>query len=214
MTTNKFDCIVIPGGGLLGDGSLPEWTRARLEKALAIHQHAELIITLSGGTVHKPPPIDGEGYPVFESRKAAEFLIESGIHPRRILTETSSYDTIGNAYFARVLFSDPMTLIRCHIITSDFHLPRTETIFRWVYSLAPARMEYKLSFEGSSDTGLSPSVLKARQTREKKSLENLGQKIQDIRSLAAFQCWLYTEHAAYAVSGLKEHLTEDELDSY
>ena len=214
MVNYKFDCVVIPGGGLLKDGSLPEWTLARLAKALAIQQKTEWIITLSGGTVHKPPPINREGYPIFESLKAAEFLIASGIDPKRILTETSSYDTIGNAYFARVLFSDPMSLARCHIITSDFHLPRTEAIFRWVYALAPARIPYELSFESTPNTGLSAPALKARRTRENLSLENLDQNIQNIRTLAVFQHWLYTEHAAYAVSGLKEQLTEDELTSY
>ena len=214
MDNIKFDCVVIPGGGLLEDGSLPEWTQARLERACAIQQKAEWIITLSGGTVHKPPPIDRDGYPIFESSKAAEFLMESGIHPRRILTETSSYDTLGNAYFARVLFSDPLSLVRCHIITSDFHLPRTEAIFRWVYSLTPARLEYELSFESTPDIGLPAPALKARRTRENLSLENLDQNIQNIRSLAGFQHWLYTEHTAYAVSGSKERLAEDELNSY
>lgn len=214
MINYKFDCIVIPGGGLLEDGSLPEWTRARLEKALAIQQKTEWIITLSGGTVHKPPPISQEGYPIFESRKAAEFLISSGLDPNRILTEISSYDTIGNAYFCRILFTDPMSLARCHIITSDFHMARTEAVFRWVYSLSPAQIAYELSFESAPDTGLSPPALKARRMRENLSLENLNQKIQKIRSVAVFQHWLYTEHAAYAVSGRKEQLTEDELNSY
>ena len=30
----EFDCILIPGGGLLNDGSLPPWTIARLDYAL------------------------------------------------------------------------------------------------------------------------------------------------------------------------------------
>lgn len=214
MANNRFDCVVIPGGGLLEDGSLPEWTQARLEKALAIQQKTEWIITLSGGTVHKPPPINREGYPIYESFKAAEFLMAAGINPRRILTEISSYDTIGNAYFVRVLFSDPMSLARCHIITSDFHLPRTEAVFRWVYSLVPIQVEYELSFDSAPDIGLSTLALNARRKREKASLENLDRKIQNINSLAVFQRWLYTEHAAYSVSGLKEQLTGEELDSY
>ena len=172
-----------------------------LSPVVAIQQRTEWIITLSGGTVHKPPPLNQEGSPIFESHKAAEFLMASGMDPKRILTEISSYDTIWNAYFARILFSDP-------------HLPRTEAIFRWVYSLTPTRIENELSFESAPNIGLSAPALKARRTRENLSLENLDHNSQTIKSLAVFQRWLYTEHAAYSVSGLKEQLTEDELSSY
>lgn len=210
----KYDCVLIPGGGLLEDGSLPDWTIARLEQALALQENTQWIITLSGGTTHKPLPVDQEGYPVFESRQAAEFLLGSGADPGKILSETSSYDSIGNAYFARTLFTDPMSLARCRIITSEFHLPRIEAIFRWVFSLLPVLVEYELGFAGAPDIGLSPTALNARRAREENSLENLAGKIQDIRTLADFRRWLYSEHAAYAVKGHKEQLSGDELASY
>jgi len=214
MVGEKFNCILIPGGGLLADGSLPAWTLARLETALELQDQADWIATLSGGTVHKPPPLDGEGFPIFESQKAAEFLIEAGVPPRRILTEISSYDTIGNAYFARLLFSEPMALTNCLIITSLFHMPRSEAIFRWVYSLLPLQHKYSLSFLSTPDVGLSSQALKARWDREKQSLDNLHQQIQKMNTLSAFQEWLYTEHAAYSSNRGTEKLSDDELRSY
>ncbi len=124
MRSKNYDCVFIPGGGLREDGSLPPWTIARLDAALEVQDRAERLITLSGGTVHKPPPLDPAGYPVFESRKAAGYLVGAGVSPERVLTEICSYDTIGNAYFARALFSDPMALASCLVITSEFHMPR------------------------------------------------------------------------------------------
>ena len=209
-----FDSVLIPGGGLLNDGSLPPWTIARLEYALSLRDKSRWFILLSGGTVHKPPPLSESGFPVFESQRAAEYLINAGLDPKQVLTEISSYDTIGNAYFARMLFTEPMALARCLIITSAFHLPRAEAIFRWVYSLQPIQQDCSLSFLSTADEGLSPQALGARQERERLSLENLGSLIKNIGSLNTFQSWLYTEHAAYAARGEKEQLSEDELRSY
>ena len=214
MVAEKFNCIFIPGGGLQADGSLQAWTIARLDTAIELQDQADWIATLSGGTVHKPPPLDGKGFPIFESRKAAEYLIEAGLPPNRILTEISSYDTIGNAYFARMLFSDPMALLNCLIITSEFHMSRTEAIFHWVFSLMPLQHDYSLSFLSVSDLGLSPQALMARNEREKHSLENLRQQIQKINALSVFQDWLYTEHTAYSFNRGTEKLSEDELGSY
>ena len=214
MKTRGFDCIFIPGGGLLEDGSLPPWTVARLEKALEIQSQTEWIIPLSGGTVHKAPPLDPDRFPYFESRQAAAYLASAALDPGRILTETSSYDTIGNAYFSRVLFADPLGLARCCVITSQFHLARTRAAFQWVYSLRPVTAAYQLSFEGAPDRGLESDALEARRARESASLEKLGGKIQAITTLGEFQRWLYAEHGAYAVQEDKEDLTDAELQTY
>lgn len=214
MDSNQYNCILIPGGGLLEDGSLPGWTVARLDAALSLQRSTDWIITLSGGTVHKPPPLDQQGYPVFESRKAAEYLASSGVDPRRILSETCSYDTIGNAYFSRMLFADPLALKDCLIITSDFHMARTKAAFLWIYSLTPQKTNFNLSFQSTPDRGLSPPALIARRERERRSLANLNLLMEKIAALAAFQRWLYREHAAYAIDRSKDSLTDDELKSY
>ena len=214
MKQKKVDCILIPGGGLLEDGSLPPWTVARLEKALEFEGSSQWLIPLSAGTVHKPPPLDKRGFPIFESRQAAEFLAKAGVDPGRILTETCSYDTIGNAYFARTLFVDPLSLARCLVITSAFHLPRTRAAFAWVFSLAPLGLTYSFSFESAPDLGLDPGALAARQAREGASLEKLQDTARRIKTLGDFQRWLYSEHAAYAVGGDSESLSTEELSSY
>lgn len=210
----KVDCILIPGGGLLEDGSLPPWTLARIDRALALKDQCRWIAFLSGGTVHKPPPLDHNGYPIFESRQAASYLVEAGLVANKILTEISSYDTIGNAYFSRILFSVPFKFKKLHIITSDFHFPRTKTIFEWIYNLTPLPVDFKLSFESVTNQGLSPQALAARVQREENSLQKLNLTRQGITTIDDFQTWIYTEHKAYAVHNKKENLSEDELKSY
>jgi hypothetical protein len=214
MAKHSFDCILIPGGGLKPDGSLPAWTSTRLNYVLERADETTWIGLLSGGTVHKPPPLGPDGYPLFESRQAAAYLISKGIEHVKLLTEIASYDTIGNAYYSRLLFAEPFSLTRLHIVTSAFHLPRTMAIFQWVYSLTPFKKEHELSFADVPDEGLGLEALQARREREKISLDKLLPKIKSIQSLEGFNRWLYSEHDAYSPSPDKERLSENELESY
>ena len=210
----EYDCIFIPGGGLLSDGSLPAWTKARLQRVLIKQSQARWIAFLSGGTVHKPPPLDGKGYPIFESRAAASYLVKNGVPVDKLLTEISSYDTIGNAYFSRLLFAEPGHFQKIHVITSEFHLPRTEAAFDWIYNLDPRTQDYQLTYESTPNDGLSDQALSARIAREKKSLESLSSLAKEIKTLPAFQTWLYTEHGAYVVHTQAEILSGSIVESY
>lgn len=212
--SKPFDCIFIPGGGLLPDGTLPTWTIARLNRAIEISKQTHWIAFLSGGTVHKPPPLTKEGYPIFESRTAAVYLIQKGVDPDILLTEISSYDTIGNAYFSRLLFSDPGNFQKILVISSDFHMARVMAAFGWIYSLKPKKTDYQLQFEAVPDIGLSPQILKDRVDREAKSLDSLQKKKNTIDTLVDFQKWFYLDHAAYSVQSQPEKVSGDALESY
>lgn len=191
----QFDAILIPGGGLTTSGALTPFVRARLDRALG--HSAEFYITLSAGTTHLPQPVDSRGYPIFEAIPAAQYLQERGIPQRRILIETSSYDTIGNAFFARAIHTDPRALRRLLIVNSRFHMPRTEAIFGWVFGAAPC-LGYHLSFESTEDIGLSPEALEAREERERASLAVIRSLASSITTLSDIHHWLFTEHGAYA----------------
>jgi len=196
---SKYNAILIPGGGVREGGDLPYWVKKRLDRVLEIHKQ-ETIITLSGGTVHRPPPVDENGFPIFESVAGAKYLIKMGIEPDRIFTEINSYDTIGNAYFSRVIHVDPGNFRSLLIITSEFHMPRTESIFRWVFGLDISPGKIELDFESVPDDGIPRDILLARKRREKKSLAQFRKTKKKIRSLKQLHQWLYTDHAAYALS--------------
>jgi hypothetical protein len=194
----EFDAILVPGGGLLDDGSLPPWVINRFERAIARAEDAP-IIALSAGTTHKRRAF-------FEATAGAQWLLTQGYPANRILTETSSRDTIGNAYFARTIHTDPARFRKLLIITSAFHMPRTEAIFRWVFGLAHA--EYELDFEAVPDTGLSHEALVARGAREHASLDAFRKTEAKLRTLSAVHNWLFTAHEAYA-TGLTPRKSRD-----
>jgi hypothetical protein len=197
----SYDAILVPGGGIKNNCHLPPWVQSRFDRALEIHQD-QYIIALSAGTTHKPPPLDKNGFPVFESKVGADYLLEKGIEPRWILCETASYDTIGNAYFSRTFHVDPGGFRDLLIITSASHMPRTKAIFQWVYGLKSpfGPNDYTLAFEEVPDRDMDEEVLQLRIQKEKKGLENVRRLKERIQTWKDFHQWLFTEHGAYSAS--------------
>jgi hypothetical protein len=189
-----YDAILIPGGGVREGGELPPWVTRRLDRALE-HAGGAWLVALSAGTPHRPPPLDARGFPILEARAEADYLIARGADPRRVLLETASYDTIGNAYFSLVMHAIPRGFERALVITSEHHMPRTEVVFRWIYGL---ENRCALDFETVSDAGIDPEMLAARRERERASLEVVEQLRERIRTFAALHEWLFTEHGCYA----------------
>lgn len=105
--------IVVLGGGLTNDGRVPSHTQLRLDKAVSLYHHTynkqATIITLSGGTPHKPNPLDSKGFPVWEASAAAKQLLEMGIPASQVFEENFSLDTVGNVSLSpssiRVIFA-------------------------------------------------------------------------------------------------------------
>jgi hypothetical protein len=195
-----YDAVLVPGGGVRSGGILPTWAQRRLDRAIERYG-AGFIIALSAGTPHRPPPIDPRGFPIFESSAAARYLTDAGVPPRRILTETHSYDTIGNAFFSRLLHVDPQGFRRLLIVTSDFHLPRTQTVFQWIYSLEPRPLAYELDFEPVIDPAMPPELWAERRRKEEAAMEVLQPLVNRIVTLRECHRWLFTEHAAYSAGG-------------
>jgi|YNPNPStandDraft_1061719.scaffolds.fasta_scaffold00437_13 hypothetical protein len=208
-----YDAILIPGGGVRTGGELPPWSIARLQRALEM-ENGELFITLSAGSVHVPPPLDEDGFPILESLAAARYLLSHGIPSERILTETCSLDTIGNAFFARLLHVEPLHLRRLAVITSEFHMPRTAFIFRWVFSLDVPPEGYELHFETTPNCGMDSETLAARQKKEAQSLKLARAVSQTIDSMTALHRWLFNEHHAYAVGKLPLRIQGKSKDTY
>jgi hypothetical protein len=207
-----YDAILVPGGGVREGGQLPPWVRRRLDRAISLHRGG-YIITLSAGTVYKPPPTDERGFPVLESVAGARYLVDHGVPPALVLAETCSYDTIGNAYFSRVVHVDPRGFRDLVVVTSAFHMARTEAIFRWIYGLPPRG--YALSFEEVADEGIAPAALSARRRKEADALGRLPPLVSRIGSMAELHRWLFTENPAYAVgSGGRDFKTDESIGTY
>jgi uncharacterized SAM-binding protein YcdF (DUF218 family) len=111
------------------------------------------------------------------------------------LIESTSLDTIGNAYFSRITHIDPLHLTRLLVVTSDFHLARVRTIFEWVYGLSGGFHE--LTFEGVPNIGINRKSLEASRRKEQKALLDLRAPINHITTLDQLHQWIFFGHDAY-----------------
>jgi uncharacterized SAM-binding protein YcdF (DUF218 family) len=199
---SNYDAMIIPGGGIQDNGKVHEWVKRRLDKAIELFTGKEFIILLGAYTVHKPPMLDKNKFPILEARAASNYLIKNKIPPKNILLETSSMDTIGNGYFGRVIHTDPRKLNKLLVINSSFHMPRTKAIFDWIYGLEPVSNKYKLEYLVVSDKKFDPKMMKIRDDKEKRSIQQLNKTKKGIDTLVKFHEWFFKEHKAYA-AGLK-----------
>jgi hypothetical protein len=184
-----MDAILIPGGGLGPDGGPAPWVVARLDAALAVPSGCPILL-LSSHSPHKP-------FSRHESIAGAEYLLSRGCAAGRLYLDTWSLDTIGNAVFARLMHCDLRCWRRLLIVTSEFHMPRTEAIFRWIFSLPPLPYPFDLHFQAVPNIGLDTDTLSARREKESASLAKLPQLMENTANWPNLHEFLFQRHGAY-----------------
>ncbi|KAH9582301.1 protein of unknown function DUF218 [Trypanosoma melophagium] len=164
------------------------------------------LVLLSAGTTHKPNYINHAGWPIGESTSGALYLLKKckeaavemkkvsdekeeeataslllRLAPHDIIRETSSLDTIGNAYFLRTVHADPAGWRRLHVVTSDFHLPRTRAVFEFIFACDKA--VYDITYEGVPSKQANREqemAVHGRSCREKNGLRAFYSVVRDV----------------------------------
>jgi uncharacterized SAM-binding protein YcdF (DUF218 family) len=65
----------------------------------------------------------------------ADYLMKHNVPAQQLLRETSSYDTIGNGYFAAVIHAIPRRWQQIMVVTSEFHMARSQAVFETIFAL-------------------------------------------------------------------------------
>ena len=198
----NYHAIIIPAGGQTDSGP-PEHVQARLERAAHLYETSPepkpYVITTAWGTPHKPCPHDTAGFERHEAQDNAQFLLARGVDASRILEESVrrafarcaafaspadygsmfdlhvqvSLETVGNAYFTRVLHTDVRALRRLAIVNNHFHMARTKAVFEHVFRVPQREGEldttYELDFVEVEDR-LPEDVRDARSRKEAASI--------------------------------------------
>jgi len=206
-TNESCDIIIVLMGGMTDTGACPPWVIQRLLKAYEQHRITGApILCTGGGTYHKPNFSNENGFHVYESTAASEYLLTLGVQPQNILLEWASYDTIANAYFSFMNHIIPNNWLYITVITSEFHMTRCEAIFNHILQLCQEQFTYtgSIKYTNSPDYGIAPDVLQTRKEREKKSEENFKIQMKEIKTLTKFHKWLFTVHKAYSCNDKKD----------
>lgn len=127
-TIRSLDAVLILGGGVPSAlDKPPKYVQRRCDDGAAIvRRHQNItdsfaisrsrrlraipnilpILCLSAGTKHVPQLLSTDGLPIFESTSCAAYLEEMYSLTKNVYVETTSFDTIGNAFFARTSHTD------------------------------------------------------------------------------------------------------------
>lgn len=217
------------------------------------------ILCLSAGTAHVPQLLSADGLPVWESTACAAYFVKQ--YPQLVLVdddnkatyndnadnshnaptssssklyvETTSYDTIGNAYFARTGHTDVNGWRHLLVITNEFHMNRTAAIFDWIFGLTTTtttttasgnkqqqhqhdhNSPYRLYYLSSKNVGLTADALRARQEREAASLENVRRYAQTYATdLGTVYRFLTTQHALYTATKLVDRASSSSAQAH
>lgn len=84
------------------------------------------------------------------------------IDAKYILKEESPKDTVGEAFFTKINIVKPKEWQRLLIITSDYHVPRTAKIFKFIYG-----NEFQIEVFGTAVEGSPENIEKEKNAIEK-----------------------------------------------
>jgi uncharacterized SAM-binding protein YcdF (DUF218 family) len=118
----SLDVVFVLGGGAPSSLDLPPvYTQRRCDDAARVVERkpALPILCLSAGTAHVPQLLSPAGLPIWESTASAAYLQAKYPSIRNVYVETTSYDTIGNAFFARTSHADIAGWKQILIVTNE-----------------------------------------------------------------------------------------------
>lgn len=210
---DTFDAIIVLGGGVPDTpNSPPSYVKKRCDYASRVYHNGGRnskrpnLLALSAGTAHLPQLISRDGLPVWESTATASYLIrEHKVDPAHVYVETTSYDTISNAFFTRSNFCDIAGWNNLLIITNEFHMERTKLIFDWIMKASPSpssssssSQQYNLHYLSVPNDGLSDEALQVRKEKEAKSAYTVKNILcKKYTSMQDVWVFLTQEHSFY-----------------
>lgn len=194
------DAIVVLGGGVHPDGTLPPVARARVERGVELFECGVAPRLILSGRCGLNAPEPG----VTEAEAMAQHAAGFGVPRAAMLLEDDAKDTLGNAYFTRARFLEPNDWTSIRVVTSDYHLSRAAWVFRKI--LGPG---YDVSFV-SAPSGFSPRELIDRALEECKITIFLNEWLQAVEDADdhAIERLMVQEHPGYADAPV---LTHDEM---
>ncbi|KAL7470528.1 hypothetical protein ACHAXS_010781 [Conticribra weissflogii] len=231
----SLDAILVLGGGVpLSPTEPPVYVQRRCDAVARLFDFIKKnqisqstkeklpsVVCLSAGTAHLPQFITPHnGLPLWESTASAAYLMQHGSHPipeKYVYAETTSYDTISNAFYTRTSFTDIAGWRKLLVVTNEFHIERSKAIFDWIFH-APSTSSadndddgYDLYYLSCNNIGLTSEAIETRKEHEKRGEINVKSKLAtEYVTLREIWEFLTTDHDFYAASKLAKRGTDHE----
>jgi hypothetical protein len=205
---NDKSLVVCLAGGLFTDGSLMPHIKERVRSSVELAQNSEKcdLLFSSSFTLHKPAfTVSGKNI-ISESSVMAQYSKSMG-YRGTIYCEQQSHDTIGSAYF---VFSDFVSFLKpkkITVVTSDFHIKRTEVIFSHLAEI--------FNYNGIVKFFDTPSsISNDRWVREEESVEKYIKDWAYLSDLCDFRMKFFLHHSNYNFLFSSDFVSDAILGTY
>jgi len=135
----KNSIIIVLGNLMSKDGQLNRESCSRLDLAIDMFNENKYSFMITSGWDYR----DDSNIAIADAMKTY-IVNHSHISHELVLTEKKSRDTVGDAIFTKINIVKKINLQHLLIVTSDYHVLRTEKIFSYIYG-----KRYKVKVIGS-----------------------------------------------------------------
>ena len=200
------DSIIVASHHINPDWSLSEESKKRVDAGIFfLKEGVANYIIMNGGPGKYTEPVDGS---IFVKRNGKvpphsdimkEYALKLGVPKNMILTQNYSTDTVGEAFFVKSLILEPKDFKDNILITSNYHLMRSERIYDFILG-----KYYSIDFRGVKIPGkdLNVKVLE----EEIKGLNIFIDLMKDVKPGNNFQI----QEALYKNHGIYKNIPENE----
>lgn len=167
MSKQKYDAVLVLGGGIHLDGFLPEAAKNQVQQAVDLfNQYSATAFITSGLYGYK-----GEQKPIISEAKAyAKHAVDLGIDPNKMYIEERSQETLGNILFTKMEILIPNGWTHILVVPQINH--STERVDYLLQKILGPDYEWDVIRSGVN-------LNEQNVTRERKSLE-LTRQINDV----------------------------------
>ena len=123
-----LDVVIVLANQMDSSGALNLESRARAEKAIKVLSEKKIPSIVTCGWAYR----SDSDIKIANAFKA--YIVNTlGMDPKRVITELNSRDTVGDAFFTKTKLAIPCGWRKICVVTSEYHVPRTKEIFKFIY---------------------------------------------------------------------------------
>ncbi len=162
----KYDCVIVLANEMSQDGTLNDESDARISVAASFVLNRQSDCLICCGWAYRPDT----NLTIAEALKRKASTL--GVDPDKILCETKSRDTVGDAFFTKRMMVESRKWSEILVVTSDYHVERTRKVFELFYG-----EEFSIEVVGAGEFDSHE-----KQEAERKSLLAFEATFEGVRS--------------------------------